>query len=76
MIEFTITHDTLIGPNFPYKILEKFPFLTITTEPITAFQQEITIKMEKEGVDIPQEEIYKTIFSLGKLVGQTMYMNY
>lgn len=76
MIEFTITHDNLIGPNFPYETLKKFSFMTVTTEPLGVFKDLITIKIQKEKENISQEEIYRTIFSLGKLVGQTMYMKY
>lgn len=74
MIEFTVIHDTLLGPEFPYSTLNNFSFINITTERIDMFKDKITIIIHKETSDVPQEEIYSTIFQLGKLVGQTMYM--
>jgi hypothetical protein len=76
MIEFTIIHDRISNPDFPYKTLEQFPFINLKTEHVEGFRDEITITIHKEHPDITQEEIYKTIFSLGRLVGQAMYMNY
>lgn len=75
MIEFTILHDTLFGPAFPYKTLEQFDFINVKTESVNTFQDKITITIHKERPDITDKEIYTTIFQLGKLTGQAMYMN-